>query len=112
MKYPCLIPKKLCKTDIEVHLESEELDNKGKPKKIIELVLKCNFQDKAKTILTAEKKLVQITGTALFPGDIAPDFSSLSGGSITVFGETRRIEQGMKARNPDGTVNYCRLDVV
>ena len=74
--------------------------------------LKCNFQDRAKTILTAEKKLVQITGTAMFPGDIVPDFPTLSGGTVTVFGEERRIEQGMKARNPDGTVNYCQLEVV
>ena len=74
--------------------------------------LKCNFQDRAKTILTTEKKLVQITGTALFPGDIAPDFPTLSGGTVTVFGEERRIEQGMKARNLDGTVNYCQLEVV
>ena len=106
MKYPCLVPKRLCKTDIHVHLESEDTDNHG------QLELKCNFQDRAKTILTAEKKLVQITGTALFPGDIAPDFPTLSGGTVTIFGEERRIEQGMKARNPDGTVNYCQLEVV
>ena len=62
--------------------------------------------------LTTEKKLVQITGTALFPGDIAPDFPTLSGGTVIIFGEERRIEQGMKARNPDGTVNYCQLEVV
>jgi len=111
MKYPCLVPKKLCKTDITVLLESEELDNKGKPLKTLEIHLKCNFQDKARTVLTAEKKLVEITGTALFPGDIAPDFPSLSGGTVTVFGNMRRIEQGMKARNPDGSVNYCRLEV-
>jgi hypothetical protein len=24
----------------------------------------------------------------------------------------RRIEQGMKARNPDGTVNYSQLEVI
>ncbi len=78
----------------------------------MDLDLKCNFQDRAKTILTTEKKLVQITGTALFPGDIAPDFPTLSGGTVTVFGEDRRIEQGTKARNPDGTVNYCQLEVV
>lgn len=112
MKYPCLIPKHLCKTDIHVHLESEELNNMGEPKYMVDLDLKCNFQDKAKTILTTEKKLVQVTGTALFPGDIAPDFSTLSGGLVKVFGEERRIEQGMKARNPDGTVNYCQLEVV
>lgn len=112
MKYPCLVPKKLCKVPVSVHLESEELDNRGKPKYTLDAELMCNYQDKAKTILTAEKKLVQITGSALFPGDIAPDMPSLSGGTITVFGEERRIEAGRKNRNPDGTVNYCTLEVV
>lgn len=84
----------------------------GEPKYSTDLDLACNYQEKAKTILTAEKKLVQITGTALFPGDIAPDIPSLSGGTVTVFGIERRIEQGSKNRNPDGTVNYCTLEVV
>lgn len=92
MKYPCLVPKSLCKTDIKVHLESEEMNNLGEPKYMADLDLKCNFQDKAKTIFTAEKKLIQITGTAMFPGDIAPAFPTLSGGTVTIFGEERRIE--------------------
>lgn len=112
MRYPCLVPKSLCKTAIHVHLESEGTTNLGEPERVLDLDLTCNFQDRAKTILTAEKKLVQITGVALFPGDIAPDMPTLSGGTVTVFGEERRIEQGMKARNPDGTVNYCQLEVV
>lgn len=112
MKYPCLVPKRLCKTPVTVRLESEEINNVGEPMAVLELNLNCNFQDKAKTILTAEKKLVQITGTALFPGDIAPGFPSLSGGTVTVFGEERRILQGTKARNPDGTVNYSQLEVI
>lgn len=112
MKYPCLVPKRLCKTDIKVHLESEEANNLGESKYKVDLDLKCNFQDKAKTILTAEKKLIQITGTAMFPGDIAPDFPTLSGGTVIIFGEERRIEQGTKNRNPDGTVNFCTLEVI
>ncbi|MFR4581308.1 MAG: hypothetical protein ACLT76_18300 [Clostridium fessum] len=50
-----------------------------------------------KTILTAEKKLIdQITGTPSFQEDIAPQMPSLRvGARITVFGEERRIEQGM-----------------
>jgi hypothetical protein len=93
-------------------LESEELNNEGEPKYSMDADLLCNFQDKAKTVLTAEKKMIQITGVALFPGDIAPDMPSLSGGTLTVFGEERRIEQGCKNRNPDGTVNFCSLEVV
>lgn len=112
MKYPCLVPKRLCRTNILIHLESEDTDEYGGPGKTLDLDLMCNFQDSAKTILTAEKKLVEITGTALFPGDIAPDWPTLSGGTVTVFGETRRIERGMKARNPDGTVNFSKLEVI
>lgn len=41
---------------------------------------KCNYQDKVKTILTAEKKLIEVTGTALFAGDIAPTLPVISGG--------------------------------
>ena len=112
MKYPCLVPKRLCKVDIHIHLESEDTDEFCQPEKVLDLNLKCNFQDKARTILTAEKKLVEITGTAMFPGDVAPGWPTLSGGTVTVFGETRRIERGMKARNPDGTVNFSQLEVV
>ena len=112
MKYPCLIQKQFCKTPVHVHLESEELSNLGEPKYSMDADLMCNFQDKTKTILTAEKKLMQVTGTAMFPGDIASDLPSLSGGTLIVFGQERRIEQGCKNRNPDGSVNYCSLEVV
>lgn len=33
-------------------------------------------------------------------------------GDIKVFGVTRHIYKGTKCRNPDGTVNYVRLDVM
>ena len=39
-----------------MHLESEELNKYGEPKYVKDLDLKCNFQDTAKTVLTAEKK--------------------------------------------------------
>ena len=112
MQFPDLVPRRLCKIPITVRLESEDLTYLGEPAQMVELRLLCNFQDRVKTILTDDKKLVQVTGTAMFHGDIAPDIPTLSGGTVVIFGEERRIEQGMKAHNPDGTVNYCRLEVV
>lgn len=112
MKFPCLVDKRWCNTDIHVEIEPEGIDVTGEPYPPLILDLKCNFQDKAKTILTVDKKLVQVTGTALFPGDIAPEFPVISGGIVKVFGQERRIEQGTKARNPDGTVNHTILEVV
>lgn len=112
MKYPCLVPKRLCKTDISLAFEREGLNEYGEPLAAIEYSGKCNYQDKAKTVFTAEKKLVQITGIALFPGDICPEFPVISGGEAVIFGTRRRIEQGIKARNPDGTVNYTEVQLV
>lgn len=109
MKYPCLVPRRLCKTDISLSFDREGLNEYGEPLESVTYSGKCNYQDKAKTILTAEKKLVQITGSALFPGDICPELSAISGGTAVVFGAERRVLEGRKARNPDGTVNYTEV---
>lgn len=111
-KYPCLVPKRYCKTRVHVELMQEGVDNDGDAIRDIIIDTYCNYQDRAKTVLTAEKRLVQLSGTAFFPGDIAPGLQALNSGTMTVNGEQRTIFQGRKARNPDGTVNYCELDVV
>lgn len=112
MKYPCLILKQFCTTPIHVLIEQEGVSEDGGPIPAFEADLKCNYQDTAKTVLTAEGKQVQLSGVAMFPGDIAPDLPSLSGGQATVFGVERQIFQGIKARNPDGSVNYTELRLV
>lgn len=112
MRYPCLVPKRFCKTDISLSFEREGLNDYGEPLEPVKYSGKCNYQDKARTVLTAEKKLVQITGTALFPGDICPELSVISSGEAAIFGVKRRIEQGRKARNPDGSVNYTEVQLI
>ena len=112
MKYPKLVREKDCNTPISVCITDEGLSEDGAPVVLFEKELKCNYQDTAKTILTADKKLVQVSGCALFDGDIAPDLAVISAGTVTVHGMNRRILQGQKARNPDGSVNYTRLDVI
>lgn len=109
MKYPCLVPKRLCKTDIGLEFDREGINEYGEPLEPVLYAGTCNYQDKARTVLTAEKKLVEITGSALFPGDICPDLPVISGGKAVIFGVERRVLQGRKARNPDGTVNYTEV---
>ncbi len=93
-------------------IEPEGLDKYGEPRKPIEADLFCNYQEEVKTIFTSEKKLIQVSGTALFPGDITPEIPDISGGILEVFGMERRIAKGVKARNPDQSVNYTKLEVV
>lgn len=112
MKYPDLVRKAQCKTPIRVSLESEDLSEDGAPKAIFEDNLMCNYQNSSKKMLSGQKEYVQISGVALFHGDIAPDISDISTGSAVVFGEKRRIASGCKCRNPDGTVNYTRLELM
>ena len=112
MKYPCLVEKRLCKTPVIVEIEQEGPNKYGEPLESAIIKDMCNYQDSAKAILTAEKKRIQLSGTALFPGDIAPDLPSITSGTVTVNKVTRRIFRGEKARNPDGTVNYTRIDIV
>ena len=109
MGWVCLVLPQWCKTPIRLEIESEDIQENGEPYPPVLVDTKCNYQDKARTVFTAEKKLVEVTGSALFPGDICPELSVISGGSAEIFGETRRILQGRKARNPDGTVNYTEV---
>lgn len=112
MVWPELVPDFMCTTDIHVTIDSEGIGEEGQPVHLFDADLKCNYQDKAKRILTSEQKVVQITGSALFNGDIAPDVPVISGGTVTISGVKRRIAVGEKARNIDGSVNYTRLELI
>jgi hypothetical protein len=49
---------------------------------------------------------------ALFNGDIAPDADTIEGDVEVLSGIHRRIYASQKNRNPDGTVNYTRLELI
>lgn len=109
MKYPCLVPAAVCRTPITLVIEREELDEDGAPVTVFTYEGRCNWQDSGRVELTGEQKYVRITGRAYFPGDICPGVSHLTGGYGEIFGERRDIAEGIKARNPDGTVNYTEV---
>ncbi|MGN1030096.1 MAG: hypothetical protein ACI4PQ_00670 [Butyricicoccaceae bacterium] len=112
MKYPPLVPKACCQTPIRVVLYQEGIDEDGAPLAALEINTTCNWQDSAKIIRTSETHCVQLSGVALFPGDLCPKLAVISSGRVTAFGGERTIFRGSKARNPDGTVNYTRLELI
>lgn len=112
MKYPCLIPKKYCKTDVKLVLEQEGVTEYGEPLPKYTYEGKCNYQDKAKVIYTAEKKLAQISGTIQLPGDICPELPVITTGIAMVYGVERNITEGRKSRNPDGSVNFTEVFLI
>lgn len=111
MKYPNLMPKQFCKTPITVTIYGEGIDEDGAPASHLRIETFCNFQDGAKQVLTAEKQFVTISGVALFSGDIAPSLAVISAGEVLVYGEKRKLYKGIKCRNPDGVVNFTRLEL-
>lgn len=108
MKYPKLVPSWVCTTPISLIIEQEGINEDGSPNSIT-LESVCNWEDGGKVIYTADQKLVEVSGTAYFDGDIVPSLSNIVGGFGDVFGERREIAQGFKRRNPDGTVNYTEI---
>lgn len=109
MTWPELVPDAVCQTPIRLVIEREGLDEDGAPSVAFAYEGKCNWQDGGKVTLTAEQKYVRITGRAYFNGDIAPDLPNIISGYAEVFGVRRPVAEGIKVRNPDGTVNYTEV---
>ena len=109
MRYPHLVPSRLCKTDIKVTIYDEGLTEEGAPIKHPLKSLKCNYQDGGKKIFTAEQKLIDVSATCLFEGDPFSDVANIVNGVAEVNGIERSIIYGQKHRNPDGTINYTEI---
>lgn len=109
MKYPQLVPDKVCKTSITLTLYREGLSEDGEPIPAVKLNTRCNWQGGGRAYNTSEKRYVKISGRALFNGDLCEDLGTITGGIAFIFGEIRDIESVSKARNPDGTVNYTEV---
>lgn len=111
MNYPCLILKSYCTTDAHVVLKGCEIQEDGTLLTELDQSILCNYQDQSKIIITADKQSINVSGTALFPGDIAPNIAVISTGTVSINDFEREIAQGSKLRNPDGTVNHTRIDL-
>lgn len=107
--WPRLVPSRVCQTSCTVIL-TDGTGEDGAPKEVARLELKCNWQDAPRQLLNAERQLIQPNGTAFFDGDIAPAVNVLAG-TVEIYGNVWTIYRGSKCRNPDGSVNYTKLEL-
>lgn len=99
------------RTPVRVVIESAEPNGYGERTVMLDEKFRCNFQDRSGIKIADKKQEVQTTSSILISGDIAPGIDRIGFGYVVIHGIKRNIVSGAKWRNPDGTVNYCRLDV-
>lgn len=110
MKYPKLVPDRVCNTDVTVY-QTGGLNRDGSKKQTVIFEGKCFHTEKSRQKLNAEKQLITLSGEALFSGDISPDTAVIEG--YAKIGDKEYVIYGSeKAKNPDGTVNFTRLELV
>lgn len=110
MKFPQLVPEKVCTTPCTVY-QTDGLNRDGSKKKTVVFEGKCFYAEKSHQKLNAEKQLITLSATALFNGDIAPD-SPVIDGYVYINKRQYRIYSSEKCRNLDGTINFTRLELI
>ena len=110
MGYPRLV--RIAKTPVHVELFSAECNEYGERETAVDGDFFCNRQSGGEITYGEQRQRIQLSGTLLFDGDICPDCDNPVDGKVKL-GETEfRAVRIQKHRNPDGTVNYTRIDVI
>lgn len=122
-RWPRLVRPELCTTPAVLTLTDGEAPD-GSPRVAATLTLRCrldsrpaqritpnrDYGDGSRRSADAERLTVQGGGVALFDGDIAPALPVLAG-TVQADGRVWRIVRGSRGRDPDGRVNFTRLEL-
>lgn len=111
MKYPKLVSERVCKTPCIVTIYGEGLNEDGQPEALLKEELMCNYQEKASFKSGDKTAGTVVVGSILFPSDFCPSIPVISSGEVEINGMKRRITNGQKHRNLDGSVNYISLEI-
>ena len=112
MKFPCLVDKRFCKTPILVKIDRSELNEDGELKECLSIITTCNLQMGARASFTKDKEKIELSGVALFIGDLCPSVPVIASGTVKIGDAEYSINKGTKNYNLDGTVNYTTLELI
>lgn len=111
MRYPKLVLKKHCTTPISVTLTESGIGKDGEPLSGKKVTTLCNYQSKVIRAVTNDRVIFKTIGVALFHDDIFPEIDDPVGSHVVIFDKKRKIENISKERNPDGSVNFIRIEI-
>jgi len=106
--WPRLVLASVCRVPAVVTLTGA-LGFDGAPQIVKTIDTTCYYSGKGRWQFN-DFRFVQSKSTALFPGDLAPELPCLTGW-VEVAGQCLVIETASRARNPDGSVNFTRLEL-
>lgn len=111
MRYPCVVATWTCRTPVQVRLTGE-INEDGEEQTALLYEGCCYYTEQSRTVMDEQGRRVLLQAQAFFQGDIAPEVPDITGEVAVDSGPTRRIYQSARPRNPDGTVNYTRLELM
>lgn len=111
MRWPSLVLPWTQSTVVSAVIDAEGIDEDGAPAVAAEWTGKCNWQDTSSRRYTTDKLEVDVAASLYIHGDPFPSLAHITGGEVGFEGDVREIIRGTKARNPDSTVNYTRIDL-
>ena len=110
MRWPQLVKPWACKVPITITL-TDGIGEDGAPKTAATVETLCSCNGKGGWSVDERRQMVRYTCTALIPGDIAPGLKNLTGWA-ELQGKQLTIHAAGRALNPDGSVNYTRLELM
>lgn len=106
------IPKALFNTAYTATLFEKGIDEDGKKIVHSNISGKCIFSEKRKQIMNTEKQIIQLEGSVIVNGDIAPKLVEFANGTINIKNGNYKINRVMRPTNPDGTVHHTTLELI
>ena len=101
-------PKWILNTPVKIY--ETFLNEDGEPEENLIYDGLCNYNEKSKQTLDAERRLVTLSGKVIVEGDINP--GKLIEGYIKIGDIKKDIYKSSRPRNPDGSVFSTELELI
>lgn len=110
MKWPRLIAPWACRVPVTLRLAQGVWED-GAPQAAPPIQALCSLDERQHQVLDKERRMVRLAAVLLFDGDPAPGMAEIAGRVELADGRCWDILRAERARDPDGGVNYTRLEV-